>query len=132
MRFRHKLLAAFTLTVLVSVTAVAWIISSLTRGAIEKANEERTAALCSDNLPGVTINRVGSMFTFFFTTEPVFDYDSAKKCDTARFGRFFHHMLEHGVYLAPSQFEAGFVGYAHTAADIDATREAARQFFAAE
>lgn len=94
--------------------------------------EERTAALCSDKLPGVTVNRVGSMFTFFFTTEPVFDYESAKKCDTARFGRFFHHMLECGVYLAPSQFEAGFVGYAHSAADIDATREAARQFFAAE
>ncbi len=94
--------------------------------------EERTAALCSDELPGVTVNRVGSMFTFFFTEEPVFDYVSAKKCDTARFGKFFHHMLDHGVYLAPSQFEAGFVGYAHSAADIDATREAARQFFAKE
>ncbi len=94
--------------------------------------EERTAALCSDNLPGVTVNRVGSMFTFFFTDEPVFDYASAKKCDTAKFGKFFHHMLDHGVYLAPSQFEAGFVGYAHSAADIDATREAARQFFAKE
>ena len=94
--------------------------------------EERTAALCSDKLPGVTVNRVGSMFTFFFTEEPVFDYVSAKKCDTARFGKFFHHMLDHGVYLAPSQFEAGFVGYAHSAADIDATREAARQFFAKE
>ena len=94
--------------------------------------EQRTAALCSDNFPGVTINRVGSMFTFFFTTEAVFDYESAKKCDTARFARFFTHMLEHGVYLAPSQFEAGFVGYAHQDADIEATRAAARQFFEAE
>ncbi|MBM3759759.1 MAG: glutamate-1-semialdehyde-2,1-aminomutase [Acidobacteria bacterium] len=93
--------------------------------------EKRTAALCSDNLPGVTVNRVGSMFTFFFTTEPVYDYESAKKCDTKRFAAFFHHMLEHGVYLAPSQFEAGFVGLAHEDADIEATREAARQFFAA-
>ncbi len=96
------------------------------------ALEERTAKLCSDHFPGVTINRVGSMFTFFFTTEPVFDYESAKKCDTARFARFFTHMLEHGVYLAPSQFEAGFVGYAHQDADIEATRAAARQFFEAE
>ena len=94
--------------------------------------EQRTAALCSDNFPGVTINRVGSMFTFFFTTEAVFDYESAKKCDTARFAKFFTHMLEHGVYLAPSQFESGFVGYAHQDADIEATRVAARQFFEAE
>ncbi|MFN9296239.1 MAG: glutamate-1-semialdehyde 2,1-aminomutase [Acidobacteriota bacterium] len=92
--------------------------------------ERRTAALCSDELPGVTVNRVGSMFTFFFTNEPVTDWESAKKCDTARFGEFFRHMLERGVYLAPSQFEAGFVGLAHEDADIEATREAARQFFA--
>lgn len=93
--------------------------------------EERTAALCSDALPGVTVNRVGSMFTFFFTTEPVFDYTSAKKCDTAKFGKFFHHMLESGVYLAPSQFEAGFMSFAHQDADVEATRAAARQFFEA-
>lgn len=93
--------------------------------------EERTAALCSDALPGVTVNRVGSMFTFFFTDKPVTDWESAKQCDTARFGEFFRHMLERGVYLAPSQFEAGFVGLAHEDADIEATREAARQFFAA-
>jgi glutamate-1-semialdehyde 2,1-aminomutase len=64
-------------------------------------------------------------------SEPVYDYESAKKSDTKRFAAFFHHMLERGVYLAPSQFEAGFVGLAHEDADIDATREAARQFFAA-
>lgn len=93
--------------------------------------EERTAALCADALPGVTVNRVGSMFTFFFTPGPVTDYESAKRSDTARFAQFFHHMLEHGVYLAPSQFEAGFVGLAHQPADIEATRQAARQFFAA-
>jgi glutamate-1-semialdehyde 2,1-aminomutase len=94
--------------------------------------EARTAALCSDELPGVTVNRVGSMFTFFFTTEPVFDYESAKKSDTVRFAKFFNHMLERGVYLAPSQFEAGFVGIAHLDSDIDETRAAARQFFEAE
>jgi glutamate-1-semialdehyde 2,1-aminomutase len=91
--------------------------------------EQSTARLCSDNLPGVTINRVGSMFTFFFTTTPVTDYETAKTSDTARFAKFFHHMLENGVYLAPSQFEAGFVGLAHTDTDIDHTRAAARRFF---
>ncbi len=94
--------------------------------------EARTAALCSDKFPGVTINRVGSMFTFFFTTEPVFDYESARKSDTKRFAKFFNHMLERGIYLAPSQFEAGFVGMAHLDSDIDETRAAARQFFEAE
>ena len=89
--------------------------------------EKRTAALCSDPFPGVTINRVGSMFTFFFTTEAVFDYESAKKCDTARFARFFTHMLEHGVYLAPSQFEAAFMSIAHSESDIDRTLTVAEE-----
>jgi glutamate-1-semialdehyde 2,1-aminomutase len=62
----------------------------------------------------------------------VFDYESAKKADTARFAKFFNHMLERGIYLAPSQFEAGFVGMAHLDSDIDETRAAARQFFEAE
>ena len=68
------------------------------------------------------------MFTFFFTDKPVTDYQSAKRCDTARFARFFHHMLEAGVYLAPSQFEAGFVSTAHGEAEIAATIEAVRSF----
>jgi glutamate-1-semialdehyde 2,1-aminomutase len=100
-----------------------------TRPETYDALEQSTARLCSDPLPGVTINRVGSMFTFFFTSEPVTDYESAKRCDTAKFAKFFHHMLESGVYLAPSQFEAGFVGLAHTEADIDQTRDAALAFF---
>ena len=79
--------------------------------------------------PGVIINRVGSMFTFFFTPDAVTDWDSARKSDTARFGRFFHHMLERGVYLAPSQFEAGFVSAAHSEDDIRATVAAAGEFF---
>ena len=61
---------------------------------------------------------------------PVTDWESAKKCDTARFGKFFHFMLERGVYLAPSQFEAGFVSAAHSEEDIRETVEAAREFFA--
>ena len=91
--------------------------------------EQSTAELCASTLPGVTVNRVGSMFTFFFTDQPVTDWDSAKKSDTERFKTFFHHMLERGVYLAPSQFEAGFVSNAHSREDIKATVDAARAFF---
>ena len=93
--------------------------------------EARSAQLCAWTPPGVTINRVGSMFTFFFAPGPVTDWDSAKRSDTARFAKFFHFMLERGVYLAPSQFEAGFVSAAHSEQDIRATVEAARAFFAA-
>jgi glutamate-1-semialdehyde 2,1-aminomutase len=94
--------------------------------------EDRAAGLCAGAPAGITVNRVGSMFTFFFTPEPVTDFESAKKSDAARFGRFFHHMLDRGVYLAPSQFEAGFVSAAHSDADISKTLAAAREFFAAE
>jgi glutamate-1-semialdehyde 2,1-aminomutase len=92
--------------------------------------ERRTAALTANPPAGITVNRVGSMFTFFFTPERVIDWETAKRCDTARFGQFFHWMLERGVYLAPSQFEAGFVSAAHSEADINLTLEAARCFFA--
>ena len=71
--------------------------------------------------------RVGSMLSMFFTDREVFDGDSASQCDTERFGRYFWGMLDEGVYLAPSQFEAGFVSTAHTQADIDATIAAARR-----
>ncbi len=57
------------------------------------------------------------------------DWESAKRADTGRFGKFFHWMLERGVYLAPSQFEAGFVSAAHSEDDIARTVEAARDFF---
>lgn len=93
--------------------------------------EERTAKLCESVPEGVTVNRVGSMFTCFFTDQPVTDYASAKRCDTARFGRFFRAMLERGVYLAPSQFEAAFVSAAHTERDIEETIAAAREGFSA-
>jgi len=93
--------------------------------------EARAAELTAWTPPGVTVNRVGSMFTHFFTTDPVTDWESAKKCDTARFGKFFHFLLERGVYIAPSQFEAGFVSAAHSKEDIQATVAAAREFFQA-
>jgi glutamate-1-semialdehyde 2,1-aminomutase len=75
-------------------------------------------------------NRVGSMFTWFFTQGPVTDWDSAAKSDTEAFGRFFRAMLDNGVYLPPSQFEAAFMSAAHTEEDIQKTIEAAKQAFA--
>ncbi len=90
--------------------------------------EERTAKLCANPPKGTTVNRVGSMFTMFFQEGPVIDWATASRSDTARYAKFFHHMLEHGVYLAPSQYEAGFMSAAHTDADIDATVAAARAF----
>ncbi|MBV9578708.1 MAG: glutamate-1-semialdehyde 2,1-aminomutase, partial [Chloroflexi bacterium] len=77
-----------------------------------------------------TSNRVGSMFTGFFTDQPVTDYTSAKQASARRYARFFHALLDRGVYLAPSQFEAGFVSLAHTDADIDATVKAAAEALA--
>jgi len=90
--------------------------------------EERTARLTANPPAGTTVNRVGSMFTFFFGTDHVTDWNSASKSDVGGFGRFFHWMLERGVYLAPSQFEAGFVSVVHSEADIDRTVAAAREF----
>ncbi len=91
--------------------------------------EQRGAQLCADPPPGLTVNRVGSMCTFFFTPGPVVDYETAKRADAARFARFFHWMLDRGVYLAPSQFESGFVSAAHSEADIGRTVRTMRDFF---
>jgi len=102
------------------------------RPEIYEGLEARGAQLCADAPAGITVNRVGSMFTFFFTPDAVVDYETAKKSDTGRFAKFFHHMLERGVYLAPSQFEAGFISAAHAEADIKDTVDAAREFFANE
>ena len=91
--------------------------------------ERRGAELCSGVPAGITVNRVGSMFTFFFTDRPVTDYESAKKSNVEEFKRFFHHMLERGIYLAPSQFEAAFVSAALTDEDVAQTRRAAEEFW---
>lgn len=82
------------------------------------------------NVP-VTLNRVGSMFTVFFTDSPVYDYASAKKADTARFGKFFHAMLHEGVYLPPSQFEAAFLSLAIGEPEVAHILAAARKAFRA-
>ncbi|MFW6075802.1 MAG: glutamate-1-semialdehyde 2,1-aminomutase, partial [Chloroflexota bacterium] len=73
----------------------------------------------------VVAHRVGSMMTLFFSDQPVTDYASAKQSDTARYGQYFNALLERGVYVAPSQFECGFVSTVHTNDDIDATIAAA-------
>ncbi len=75
-------------------------------------------------------NRVGSMFTWFFTRGPVSNWESASGANTEAFGRFFRGMLDNGVYLPPSQFEAAFLGAEHTAEDVQRTIAAAKQAFA--
>ena len=90
--------------------------------------EERTAALTAKVPDGMTVNRVGSMFTFFFGAGPIRNYEDAKRCDAQAFAEFFHYLLSHGVYLPPSQFESGFVSAAHTAADISHVTSAIAQF----
>lgn len=78
----------------------------------------------------VTINRVGSMLTAFFTSTRVTDYAGAKTADTKRYAQYFHGMLAGGIYLAPSQFEATFVSLAHTKADIEQTIQGAARALA--
>ena len=94
------------------------ITKKLADGLLQVAKETGHAA-CGGQISG--------MFGFFFTEGPVHNYEDAKKADTVKFGRFHRGMLEHGVYLAPSQFEAGFTSLAHTDADIDRTLAAAKE-----
>ena len=86
----------------------------------QRLTEGVTAAFQKAEIPS-TINRVGSMFTGFFNPGPVAGLADAEGSDTEMYGRYFHAMQEQGVYIAPSQFEAGFVSTAHTEADIDVT-----------
>ncbi|MDI6776186.1 MAG: glutamate-1-semialdehyde 2,1-aminomutase [Syntrophales bacterium] len=88
----------------------------------------RTSLLCegmkelfTKNAIPVCINRIGSMFTVFFTPHPVFNFSSATRSDTRRFGSFFREMLANQIYMAPSQFEASFLSFAHTDEDIEKT-----------
>lgn len=100
--------------------------------------EETTRKLCEgmseaarDAGAETVTNRVGSMFTTFFASEPVTDWATASKSNRLSYGGFFHAMLKEGVYLAPSQFEAGFMSAAHTDELIERTIEAARKAFRA-
>lgn len=119
-----------------AVTAGLATLKQLRAKNLYKQLEERSAALArgvADEAKragiALTQTRVGSMLTSFFTQEPVVDWNSAKKSDTKRYGLFFHGMLEQGIYLAPSQFEAAFLSTAHTSADIEKTIRAARVAF---
>ncbi|MBI2955234.1 MAG: glutamate-1-semialdehyde 2,1-aminomutase [Chloroflexi bacterium] len=94
----------------------------------QRLAEGLSRAAAEANVP-VFMTRVGSMMTTFFTEEHVVDYCSAKTSDTGSYAEFFQSMLDNGVYLAPSQFEAAFVSLAHTEEDIDLTVDAARKAF---
>jgi glutamate-1-semialdehyde 2,1-aminomutase len=119
-----------------AVTAGLATLKQLRAKNLYKQLEERSATLArgvADEAKragiALTQTRVGSMLTSFFAQEPVVDWNSAKKADTKRYGLFFHGMLEQGIYLAPSQFEAVFLSTAHTSADIEKTIRAARVAF---
>jgi glutamate-1-semialdehyde 2,1-aminomutase len=89
---------------------------------LEAAAKEAGHAFCAASISG--------MFGFFFCEGPITCFEDALAADTAKFGRFHRAMLEEGVYLAPSQFEAGFTSLAHTDEDIEATIAAAKKAFA--
>jgi glutamate-1-semialdehyde 2,1-aminomutase len=102
-------------------------LESKTRALLEGLRE--TAA---DNDIPLCTQSVGGMFGLFFTDAgQVTSFAQVQQCDTQRFGRFFHYMLDNGVYLAPSAFEAGFMSQAHDTADLEFTIEAAGRAFAA-
>jgi glutamate-1-semialdehyde 2,1-aminomutase len=90
---------------------------------------EGVAAIAREAGIPMTTNHVGSMFTWFFTEEKVVDFDSASKSDTAAFGRFHHAMMEAGVWLPPSQFEAAFISTAHGEREVELLLEAAKRTF---
>jgi glutamate-1-semialdehyde 2,1-aminomutase len=103
------------------------------QGAVYKQLEDVTrqiaeglAAIAQSRGIALTTNRIGSMFTWFFTDQPVTDFSSAATSDTAAFARFHRAMMDHGVWLPPSQFEAAFVGMAHGEREVALLLEAAK------
>jgi glutamate-1-semialdehyde 2,1-aminomutase len=113
----------------VAVAAALWMLGEIRKkspaGKKKSAGIKSLDAVASDfycrldeairkNRWPVQLNRIGSMFTFFFSTHPVTDYASAKRSDTQRYARFFHACLKAGIYLAPAQFEANFISFAHS------------------
>jgi len=100
---------------------------------LEKLSEELVrgvSAVAKDAGVSLCYNRVGSMFTWFFAPGPVTDWESASKSNAEKFARFFHGMLDNGVYLPPSQYEAAFLSAAHTEQDVQQTIATAKQAFA--
>ena len=93
----------------------------------EKLARELVSILRDKGLP-VTCNQIASVFTLFFTEGPVTDFASASKGDCDMYAKYFAHMREHGVFLAPSAFECTFTSFAHTDEDFARVLEAARSF----
>jgi glutamate-1-semialdehyde 2,1-aminomutase len=120
-----------------AMTAGLWALSRLDDKLYRKL--ERLGSTLAEGLSdaahragvAISLNRVGSLLTVFFTDRPVMNYDDAKLSDTAAYGTFFQAMLAQGVYLPPSQFEAWFLSGAHTRGDVDDTIRAARKAFKA-
>ena len=120
----------------IAMTAGIVTLKELRKPGVFEVMVENTRRLCEGigaaaEAAGVPVyqNQVGTMFCTFFTDQPVVDWDSAAKSDTALFGRFFWEMLNQGVYLAPSQFEAGFFSSSHTPEIVTATIQAAQRAF---
>ena len=91
--------------------------------------EQRGARLEQGLVPFGRVRRVGAMLTLFMTDGGVRNFDDARRSDTERYGGLFRHLLERGVYIAPSQFEAMFLSLAHGDDEIDRTVEAVASFF---
>ena len=120
----------------VAVTAGIAALKAITKPDVYGRLEEKTALLvdglrkaASEAGVEVVINSIGSMFTVFFTSSPVTDFVTAKTSDTTRYAKFFHALLERGIYFPPSQFETCFVSLAHTKSDISATIKTAHAAF---
>ena len=114
-----------------AVTAGIEMLNLLSQHGVYEDLETKSARLCSGFKENVkklgitaTFTRVGSIFSMFFTDQEIINFDSVKTSDTEFFKRYFNAMLEEGIYIAPSQFEAGFMSAVHTDADIDQTIEA--------
>ena len=106
----------------------------LSKDGVYESLEEKSAKLCQglkQNVEDLNIDaqftRVGSMFSMFFTSKEIVDFETVKTCDTVFFKRYFNGLLEEGVYIAPSQFEAGFMSVVHTDEEINLTIEASRK-----
>src|SRR5439155_12354079 len=112
------------------IAALEELVSSDAYAKLETSGNQLQAGMShaakSAGIP-VQFNRCGSMFCCYFTSEPVHNLADAMKSDRARFAKYFHGMLAEGIYLAPSQFEAGFLSTAHTAADLNKTLAAAEK-----
>lgn len=96
---------------------------------LEKKTEILAAAVREAAKESIIVNQVGSLMSVFFTEQPVRDYESAVSSDTKCYAEYFGYLLEHGIYTAPSQFEAMFVSDAHTQEDIDKTCEIIKAYF---